>query len=235
MITNEIHIKVYNYTQAKVCVTGRLRGYVFEPANGTIPSMHLLSFEDIEFINSRSSIFRTGGLRFDPAKEEEIFEALAYYNWRDTVLSEADIEDIIFNPTEENQMKVINLKDISTMERIRGKLVYHLNQDSDSISTKNANLIKARWKELRNNKLNSALIVRPVAPAATVELESVKAQNASLQSELDELKQMMAAMMSQMAANSAAVEESKDEAPAEKQSKPAPKTRAPKKKTDDKE
>lgn len=209
-IQDKVRIKVLNYSGVKVCAEGRKKGYTFEPCRDGLPTFDFMDFEEIELINSRSPVFRTGGLRFDPADEVEIFEALGNYKWRDELYSEEDLEDMIFNPTIENQERVIKIKDMATIERLRGKLVFYTNEETEGISTKNSDLINKRFRELCANKVNSQITIREIKSEKTDsgEFESIKKQNELLQKQILQMQDMMSAFMN--AQNKKSDEEAED-------------------------
>ena len=204
------NIKVYNYTDSTVCITGRNRGYVLHPSeDGTVP-FELLSFDDIAYIDSHSNIFRRGGLRFEPNEEDQIFSELGSSNYKETLISEEDIEDFIFKPTEETQKRILAIRDVPTIERIRGKLIFYKNQDEDGISTSNAKLIEERYAEIVRGKVSTELKpgggkaekVSPVAKA----LNEERAKNKELEDRLAKLEAMI------MKSNEASATEEKPKA-----------------------
>lgn len=195
-----MHIKVFNYTNSKICVESANRGYVFDPIKDSVPSLEVMSFDEIEYINSKGEIFRSGALRFEESQEEEIFEALRYPQWRDTLISEDDIDDIIFNPTIENQKRLISIKNTGTIERIRAKLVYYNNLEKDGVSHKITNMINERFDELRRGAYNSKIVVGEIKRVNTAdEIEGIKEQNETLKDELEKMKAMMSEMLAKKA------------------------------------
>ena len=195
-----MHIKVFNYTNSKICVESANRGYVFDPAKDGVPSLEVMSFDEIEYINSKGEIFRSGALRFEESQQEEIFEALKYPQWRDTLISEDDIDDIIFNPTIENQNRLISIKNAGTIERIRAKLVYYNNLEKDGVSHKITNMINERFDELRRGIYNSKIVVGEIKRINTAdEIESVKEQNEALKKKIEEMETMMAEVLAKKA------------------------------------
>lgn len=216
-IQEKIHIKVFNYTDTKICVESRVRGYTFEPMSDGVPTVEIMSFDEIEYINGKGEIFRSGALRFDESEQEEIFEALRYPDWKKTVITEEDIDDIIFNPTPENQKRVIELKNISTMERIRSRLVKYTNLKRDGISFRIAELINGRFSEMQKGINKSSLVVGEIKEVNTAaEIKNVREQNESLKTELDEMKQMIATLLADKQANTEGEKESELKAESEK-------------------
>lgn len=189
-IQDKQYIKVYNYSPIKICVETKTKRLVFEPASNDAPFMEYLNFEDIEYVNSKSAVFRKGELRFDPEEESEIFNVLGCTNWKDTILSEQDIDNIIFKHSPESIEKILNIKDISTIERIRGKVVFYVNEGRD-ISTNVVDIINRRFEEIRDGKIHSKIKTRNIN---TVKDKSDEV--ADLKAQLEQMKLMMDKLVS---------------------------------------
>lgn len=189
-IRKKNHIKVMNFSTSQVCVTGRLRGYLFPSCRDGMPSFEYMDFDDIEYINSKSPVFRNGDLQFEDDEREEIFEALKYHKWRDTYLDEDMIEDILCNPTLDNLKRVTGITSPCTIERVRSKLISAINNNADGVSTRSANVIRQRFRELQNGKARSVIQLEeptPVKSATSTEVAELKAQNDRLQAQIDAL------------------------------------------------
>lgn len=213
-IRKKNHIKVMNFSTSQVCATGRLRGYLFSSCREGMPSFEYMDFDDIEYINSKSPVFRNGDLQFEDDEREEIFEALKYPKWRDTYLDEDMIEDILRNPTLDNLKRVTSITSPCTIERLRSKLVSAINNDADGVSTRSANVIKQRFRELQNGKARSAIQLEEPAPvkgATSGEVAELKAQNDRLQAQIDALMAAVSATNPVKYSPSAAVAESQTE------------------------
>lgn len=196
-VRDKVHIKITNESGSTVCVTGRNREYVFMGSYETEEySFELMSFEEIEYINSKSPVFRTGLLRFPKEDEDEIFNELGYPNWKDMIITEEDIDTFIFHPTAETQKRIISIKDMHTIERIRGKVMMYSSMGKNGISARTMQLVNDRYTELCNNIWASKLI-----PSADVEddkhsledkLEILEKQNAKLNSQLSTIMDFIA-------------------------------------------
>lgn len=159
-IRNQQHIRVFNYSPNRVCFNSRNgREYNLDPCRDGVPSMEYLSWEDIEWLNSKGNIFRSGVLRVDPALEDEIFEALGDPRWKDAMFSEERIRELILNPTPENIEVIIGITSASTIERIRGAM-HVLLMSGANVSSKTESTINARASEIRDGKYKSALVVK---------------------------------------------------------------------------
>lgn len=189
-IRKKNHIKVMNFSTSQVCATGRLRGYLFPSCRDGMPSFEYMDFDDVEYINSKSPVFRNGDLQFEAEEREEIFEALKYPKWRDTYLDEDMIEDILRNPTLDNLKRVAGITSPCTIERVRAKLISAVNNNADGVSTRSANVINQRFRELQNGKARSSILLEEPVPVKSVtssEVAELRAQNDRLQAQIDAL------------------------------------------------
>lgn len=188
-IRNQQSIRVYNYTPNKVCFATRSgRGYRFAACEDGVPSVEYMPWEDIEWLNGKSGVFRTGLLRFSPEEEQEIFEALGCPDYRDAMFTEERIREILLNPTPENVETIIGITSSSVLERIRGRM-HKLISVGGNVSAKIESVVNARASELRNGKLKSAMSVKRRE-------ESDNANNKAI----EELQAQLKAMQEQLAA-----------------------------------
>lgn len=190
-IQDNQNIKVLNYGTSPVTVKTANREYLFDGAVDGVPTVFYMSFQDIEYINSRSTVFRTGMLVFEKEQQNEIYVALNIPNWEEVVLFEDIIEDMILNPTEENLKRIIAIKDIFIFERIRGKLVYFINQGTEDVSNKVTDVVNQRFKEINSGVSKSKIIFKKEVKPIVVENEEVQ----ELKAQLAQMQEMMSKMM----------------------------------------
>jgi hypothetical protein len=184
-------ISVLNYNEFSVIAPASSRTYVFEPAVDDIPSLNPMPYSDIEYINSQSNAFRTGLLFFKEDQQEEIYNELKISNWKE-ILTNKEIENILLNPTMEGLQRIIDIKDNTTFERVRGILVKIKNSNSYDLSNRVINIIEARHKEFQHRILKSQIVLRSKDVMPTkIETEEVK----SLKNQLIEMKKMMTELM----------------------------------------
>lgn len=191
-------IVVLNYNEFSVIAPASSRTYTFEPAVDGIPSLNPMPFSDVEFINSQSNAFRTGLLFFKKEQEEEIYNELKIFNWKE-ILTNKEIENILLNPTMEGLQKIINITDDSTFERVRGILVKIKNSNSYDLSNRVINVIEARHKELQR-RITKTQIVLQARDVSSSNIESEEVND--LKNQLAEMKKMMAEFMQNQASNS---------------------------------
>lgn len=233
-IRNKGDIRVYNECPFQVNLVGQKREYIFPPCVDGEPTMNFVSFDEIEYAHSRGKLFSIGLLIFDADVQEEMYAALGIKDWQDKVWFDKDIEDVIVNPTLDKMQRVINIKELITLERVRGKMVYFVNHGRD-VSQNVISIINSRYREITSGNVNSKIVIRPAdveKPVSSSEVEELKKQLAQMQK-----------LMEQMAAgknteegkdkSTAAVKEVnvEDEVPAKKQAqenKPIKRTMAKK-------
>lgn len=177
-----------NYSPVKTGVQTQTRGILFEAATDGIPTIDHLTFQEVEFVNSRSGVFRRGELRFEEDKQDEIFNQLHYPDWEKVLLSEDDVKNLVVNPNKENAERIVAIKDSNTIERVRGIMNSLINQQFD-VSTKIKSIINKRFEELQNGKITSEIIVGKISPPAVSE-ESLTA----MQKELSQMRELIAQM-----------------------------------------
>lgn len=164
------------------------RGILFEAATDGIPTIDHLTFQEVEFVNSRSGVFRRGELRFEEDKQDEIFNQLHYPDWEKVLLSEDDVKNLVVNPNKENAERIVAIKDSNTIERVRGIMNSLINQQFD-VSTKIKSIINKRFEELQNGKITSEIVVGKISSPAASE-ESLTA----MQEELSQMRELLAQM-----------------------------------------
>ena len=79
--------------------------------------LRLTDFGISKYINSNTNGIKTGLIRFEKDKEEEIYKELGINP--DTIIKNEDIENILLNPTEDGLDKLISIKDDSIIKRIK--------------------------------------------------------------------------------------------------------------------
>lgn len=191
-IINQTAINVFNYNEFIVCATTQLQGYDFAPASDGVPSMHPMSFVEIQYINGKSDAFRTGLLRFAPNKEVEVYKALNINDWNNIITNEF-IEDAILNPTKENLQRLVDINSTSVFDRVKTILTRLINSREHDISNRVINTLEARERELRHGIYKSEIIIKPKAKNKEIPNEEVN----ELKAQLAEMQKMMAQLMNQ--------------------------------------
>lgn len=197
-------IKVFNRTQTRICFNVKDRAYDFPPARGESPVFNRMPYEDVDYVNNRTPLFKNGCLTFEDNLAGKIYKELGIDVKDGTIWTEADIRDAIVNPTPENQKKIIALKDELTVERLRAELVGLMNSGQYDVSNRVADLVNGRYQELRRGIVASRLSVDESALPDNKAVDELAKQNANLQKQIEELKAAIAGLTTGEAAKPAA-------------------------------
>ena len=188
-IRNKNDIRVYSELPFQINLVGQHREYVFPASTDGEPSMNFVDWSDIEYAHSRGNLFSNGLLIFDESEREEIYQELRIKDWKNKVWFDKDIVDAIENPTLDKMQRIIDIKDILTFERIRGKVVYYTNNNKN-ISQKVVSIVNARYRELTSGITVSKITIRPTDVEKTVsadEVEDLKKQLAHMQKLMEQM------------------------------------------------
>lgn len=192
---NTQDINVLNYNENDIFVDGSKEHYKFSASrDGKTPTIVPIPFNELQYIASNTNIITTGWLTFDDDIKEEIYKELRIVNWKD-ILSNDDIRNILTKPTMEGLQKIIDIENQSYFDRVRIVMFKLMNDDVD-ITTKVSRIVSQRYDELQKRQRKSSIVL--TKKDTTISADKVKElseQNASLQSQLDEMKKMMEQMM----------------------------------------
>jgi restriction endonuclease Mrr len=111
------------------------------------PFVKELTLDQVIFINARCEVFRTGRLQFEESIEAEMFEELDIYK-PEEVLRAHEIIDIIENPTKEKLERVVQIKDLNTIDLFRCLVVSYRNMGTQDISDRVVNVVEKRRNEI---------------------------------------------------------------------------------------
>lgn len=188
-IRNKNDIRVYSELPFQINLVGQHREYVFPACIDGEPSMNFVDWSDIEYAHSRGNLFSNGLLIFDESEREEIYQELRIKDWKKKVWFDKDIVDAIENPTLDKMQRIIDIKDLQTFERIRGKVVYYTNNNMN-ISQKVVSIVNARYRELTSGITGSKIALRPVDVEQSVSADEV----ADLKRQLAHMQKLMEQM-----------------------------------------
>lgn len=191
------NINVLNYNENEVFVDSSKEHYKFNASrDGKTPSIIPMTLSELQNICSNTDIIVTGWLTFDDDVKEEIFKELRISNWKD-ILTNADIEEILTRPTMEGLQKIIDIENQTYFDRVRIIMFKLINRGVD-VTTKVSRIVEQRYDELRKRQRASSITLtkKDTQTYATPdEVKELSAQNAALQSQLDEMKKMMEQMI----------------------------------------
>lgn len=189
-------IRVFNECPFSVNLVGQRRDYIFPPATDGEPTMNFVDFDEIEYAHSRGKVFSIGLLTFAEEDREGMYAALGIKDWQSKVWTNEEIEDIIMHPSMDKMQKVIDIRDIISLERVRGMMVRFMNEKRD-ISQNVINIINARFRELNAGNYNTNIEIRP----ADVEQKVSSSEVDELKKQIAEMKALMANMAKAAAGN----------------------------------
>jgi hypothetical protein len=192
------NIKVYNTTASRVCVRAATREYEFEGAVDGVYPMHPMSFADIEYVNSRNpDVFPTGLLTFEESERDEIYQALNHSDWEDRIWDDDMIKDALLRPTKVKMERILAVRDILTIERIRGVMTNIINTSIQKPIDRVIDAVNSRMQEiLRGIKRSRLLVVLPEDIAKDdVEKSALKKKNDELENQLRAMQEQINALM----------------------------------------
>lgn len=197
-IKENLAIKLYNYNPFVLSVTTNIRTYQLDPCyDMEIPTFATVTYAELDYFNSVSSALRNGMIVIDESVRDEVYEALHIID-TDKILFNEDIEEILIHPTREGLEKIISNTDESVFNRANGIYVGLINSGEHDISNRVTNIITMRRDEIRRGMLKTQiqLVAKDDNIKATNEdIESVKAQNDALQTQLNQMQEMMAKLL----------------------------------------
>ena len=177
-------VKIYNHNVNDIGIKGQLREYLLPGSRG-VPTVLTMPFSEVEYVNSRSPIFRNGTGQFDPETRESVYKALYLDNWQDTVLFDEEIERIIRENDMDSAEKFLNVTDVFTIQRIRGHLISLTNDSDIDISRRMIDLIEFRYDEInhgiRQTKWNMAKAKERMERDQDPRIAAMQAQIAEMQ------------------------------------------------------
>jgi hypothetical protein len=212
-------VKVFNHSISSINLPGQFREYYLEGSRG-VPTVLTMPFSDVEYINSRTPVFRNGRVQFDEKERDDIYHALYLDNWKDTVLFDEEIDRIIRENDMDAAARFVKIADVAEIHRVRSHMVALQNDDGAEISNRMIDIINQRYDEINRGVRNS-------------EINLGKAKERAKQDEdprITAMMEQMAALQAQLAAMQTASQTATAPAPKKqttrKKAAPAAKTDA---------
>lgn len=193
MIDANTPVKIYNHSVNDIGIKGQLREYLLSGSRG-VPTVLTMPFSEVEYVNSRSPIFRNGTVQFDPETRDDIYKALYLDNWKDTVLFDEEIERIIRENDMDAAEKFLKVTDVFTIQRIRGHLIGLTNDPDIDISRRMIDLIEGRYDEINHGVRHTKL---STAKAKARMEQDEDPRIAIMQAQMAEMQKMIAALQAQ--------------------------------------
>lgn len=196
-IKENVSIAVLNYNESNICIPTNISTHILPPAVDGVPSVDYLSFAEINYVNGISDCFRTGLVQFEDKDKEEIYSALHFSDWKN-IITNAEIKDILLNPTIEGLQKIIGVTNKSVFDRIRTIFVGLKENPDNDISNRVIKIMETRESEFKRGIYKSQIILKPKDASEKAiskdEIDAIKEQNAMLMNQLAEMQKMLASM-----------------------------------------
>ena len=208
-------VKVFNHSISSINLPGQFREYYLEGIRG-VPTVLTMPFSDVEYINSRTPVFRNGRVQFDENERDDIYHALYLDNWKDTVLFDEEIDRIIRENDMDAAARFVKIADVAEIHRVRSHMVALQNDDGAEISNRMIDIINQRYDEINRGVRNS-------------EINLGKAKERAKQDEdprITAMMEQMAALQAQLAAMQTAPAPAPKKQTTRKKATPAAKTDA---------
>lgn len=190
------YIRVYNYSSSPVILHGMNRDYTVEGRVNEHPMIEDIPEDEVNYINGKSNVFRTGMLRFDDNDVDSMMEQLREIKWKETLMTEENIEDAILHPTTEKLRRIVACNDRATIERYRAALVRIQNDGVYGVSTIADSVIRKRFTEITNGVTVSKITVpegiKVIDNAAVAtDYDAVKSQNEAMAAQIVEMQKQL--------------------------------------------
>lgn len=163
--------------------------------------MLIMSYDDIVTANGQNpDLFVTGMLTFDESERDEIYNSLNFPNWRERFWTEESIENALLFPTKAKMERILAVRDILTIERIRGKMTHLINKGPRRPIDDVIFLVNERCNELfRGIKVSRKQVALP-EDLEDEEKKSLKKENKDLQEQMRVMQEQIAALMAAQSA-----------------------------------
>ena len=178
MVRDVKNIKVLSYLRNHLGLACRNREVSFSPSDGHNPTVEYMSFEDIEYVNSRSSVFKRGVLEFEDVYKDELYEELHIDPSK--CLYEREINTMLLKPNEKNIRRIAEIADIQTIERVRGHMAVIYGSVTQDINR----VVETRFKEITAGVRKSSIILEPVKKQDD-QVKALMQQMAEMQKQLN--------------------------------------------------
>ena len=147
-----------------------------------------MPFSDVEYINSRTPVFRNGRVQFDENERDGIYHALYLDNWKDTVLFDEEIDRIIRENDMDAAARFVKIADVAEIHRVRSHMVALQNDDGAEISNRMIDIINQRYDEInrgvRNSEINLGKAKERAKQDEDPRITAMMEQMAALQAQL---------------------------------------------------
>lgn len=146
--------------------------------NGLNPFVKKLTLSQIQYINLRCEVFKTGRLEFEECDEAELFEYLDIYQ-PEKIFRAEEIVDIIKHPTKEKLERVVSIDNLNTIDLFRALVVSFGNLGNEDISGRVSKVINQRRNEIyRNPSEQTKISIKKTSDEIQSEAREIANENA---------------------------------------------------------
>jgi hypothetical protein len=180
------YIRILNHYSSPVVVEGRNKQFVVNPKDYSenTPGFLDLLWDDIDMINAKSRVFKSGILGFTEEDADDVYTALEID--KSAILFYDDFKDMILNPSCEKMEAILNITDHLIIGRIKGVLHELINSNVD-VGNKIIKLIDERYREVSMGIKKSKITLKESEEVIPVDKKEVIA----MKSEIEELRALV--------------------------------------------
>lgn len=155
-------IRVYNYGSCGIAMKTHDRSVLLSGVvDHEYPSMETFTLKELEYVNTHSPVIKNGMIEFEESEREEVYKALHCSNWRETCIFEREIDEMLTTATFETMKKVVDVKDIPTIDRIYAHMLKLMRTNAVDVSSRVQKVVTVRRNELREGIMTSRIQLVP--------------------------------------------------------------------------
>lgn len=185
---------LYNYGGSAVSVTTKTGSYLLQGGTKDSPFVMPFSYDEIATINATGCALKCGLVFPSEDEKQTVYEEICHIiDWQN-ILTNDEIEDVLLNPTAEGLQKIVDIKNELYFERVYGIYISLVNAMED-VRPKVKAVVEARMNEFQNKQRVSKIVVKDIK----------ETQSASVNEEIERLREQNKLLMEKMEAFMAAV------------------------------
>lgn len=166
------NIKLLNYMSSPVSVSTRDKNLLIAPCVDGVPGFEYFTEREIEYINSVSTVLRTGALEFEEDIRDKMYRKLSIPDWETRCLFENDLDNMLLHPSLATMQRIVDITDLISIERVRGHVVRLIANQAD-VSVKVRDIVNKRFEEINRGERKSKIVLSPAVPKKTAAEEEI--------------------------------------------------------------
>ena len=211
--------RVLNYCSSPISVSTKNESVLINGGSESDPGVWNFTIDEIRQINNTSKVFKVGHLWFDEDVAEDMYKELKIFDY-ENILTDAQIEDMLCNPTDETIATLLEIKEKAYYDRIYGIFI-GLRNAGYPISMVLDSILRERYKELMFGRTTTQI------PYKTPKETEAEQQEQARIKDLERKVEILAAALESKTNESTDVGDVVEK----KQSAPKPKTKTTRKTT----